>query len=95
MASTGGPFVNTMKSERLAAGFGSQDAFAAAAGIEPSWYTRIENGKTLAGPDELDMISNALGGVPLSRLYPPEFLAAIGFARRLQRTAAAAGDGNS
>lgn len=77
-----GAYRNYIKNERLAAGFPTQLEFAKKTGIEPSWFTRIENGRALAAPDELDAIANALGGVPLSRLYDPPFLAAIGAARR-------------
>ena len=87
---TGGPYKSHIREERIAAGFKSQEEFAKAAGIEPSWFVRIENGRALAGPDELDAISNTLGGIPLTRLYEQVFLEAIGAARRAARIASTA-----
>ena len=77
-----GAYRNYIRNERLAAGFPTQLEFAKRVGIEASWFTRIENGRALAAPEELDAIANALGGIPLTRLYDPPFLAAIGAARR-------------
>lgn len=85
---TGGVFRNSIKAERIAAGFKTQALLAKAAAIEPSWFVRIENGRALAAPDELDRIAKALGGIPLSRLYDEPYLQAIGAARAAQRAGA-------
>ena len=81
----GGVFRNHIRIERIVAGIKTQAELARAAEIEASWFVRIENGRTLASPDELDRIASALGGIPLTRLYDEPYLHAIAAARAAQR----------
>lgn len=75
-------FPNHLEDERAAAGIKTQKELAELARIEPTWYSRIESGRVLATPEELDAIVAALGNVPLTRIYDRPFLEAIGAARR-------------
>ena len=81
-------FPNHIEDERKLAGL-TQAELARQAGIEVTWFSRIESGRALASPEELDQIANALGGVPVSRLYDTPFLRAIGAAKKATREAAA------
>lgn len=82
-----GPYRNNIRRERYKAGFITQLEFAAKTGIEPSWYTRIESGRALASPNELDAIVRTLRTQP-QRIYDKPFLAAIDAARETREPVA-------
>lgn len=75
-------FPNRLEDERAAAGIKTQRELAEMAGIDASWYSRIESGRVLATRDELEKLATALGDIPLSRIYDRPYLEAIGAAYR-------------
>jgi Cysteine-rich domain len=60
---------NRLREERLAAGFGTPEQLAAAVDIEPEWYAHMEAGHVLPTHQELDRLTDALGGILRSRLF--------------------------